>query len=210
MTPGDRPETWQLMALAYVDGELDRVSQIEVEVWIRTRPEVAEFVADLRDMSRMNRALRDASARPESTDLTRSGEVISARLRPQISERKRLSWLRSVAVIGFTAAIAAALFFACPPDHNCHVVVPTQPVGVPPVDPLAEFDDLPIASSEEVRVSMVRGDVEPGFIACDALLPDLLELATVEDVQIERTGRSAYSVPRPGDSPMIFQTRAAK
>ena len=35
-----------------------------------------------------------------------------------------------------------------------------------------------------------------------------LELATVDEMQVERTGRSAFTVPKPGDAPMIFQTHA--
>lgn len=206
MTPGDRPENWQLMVQAYADGELDPVSQLEVEAWIRTRPEVAELFHDLRET---NRQFGDASAPPdpEPNELRRSGEVILARLRP----RPHRPWLRPAILLAAAASIAAVLFFACPPEHVCQVkAIPSTGAILPveQVDPLAEFDDLPIASADEARVSIVRGDVSPTFVSGLDLLPDPLELATVDEMQIARTGRSAFTVPKPGDAPMIYQTRA--
>lgn len=205
MTPGDRPEDWQLMVLAYADGELDPVSQIEVEAWIRTRPEVAELYRELREE---NRAFRDGTAPPDPDPLLlrRSGEVILARLRP----RPYRPWLRPAILMGAAASMAGALFFACPPDHVCQVKVfpSVAPAPVQPADPLAEFDDLPIASAADARVSAVHGDVSPVFVSCPDLLPDVLDLATVDEMQIGRTGRSAFTVPKPGDAPMIYQTRA--
>ena len=205
MTPGDRPEDWQLMVLAYADGELDPVSQLEVEAWIRTRPVVAELY---RELLEENRAFREADAPlgPDPLALRRSGEVILARVCP----RPYRPWLRPAILIGAVASIAGILFFACPPDHVCQVkTTPTViPTSVGPTDPLAEFDDLPIASASEARVSAVHGNVSPVFVSCPDLLPDVLDLATVEEMQIERTGRSAFTVPKPGDAPMIYQTRA--
>ena len=204
MTPAERPENWQLMVQAYADGELDPLSQLEVESWIRTLPEVAELFHDLRET---NRQFREDSAAPDPDELRRSGEVILARLRP----RPHRPWLRPAILLAAAASVAAVLFFACPPEHVCQVkAIPSINSFVPvePVDPLAEYDDLPIASAEEARVSVVRGDVSPTFIAGVDLLPDRLELATVDEMQIERTGRSAFTVPKPGDAPMIFQTRA--
>ncbi len=205
MTTGDRPEDWQLMVLAYADGELDPVSQLEVEAWIRTRPEVAELYRELRAE---NLAFRDGTAPPEPdpSAIRRSGEVILARLRP----RPHRPWLRRVVLMGVAASMAGALFLACPPDHVCHVkTIPTvAPAPVQPVDPLAEFEDLPIASAGEARVSAVHGDVSPVFVSCPDLLPDVLDLASVEEMRIEHSGRSAFTVPKPGDAPMIYQTRA--
>ena len=204
MTPAERPENWQLMVQAYADGELDPLSQLEVESWIRTLPEVAELFHDLRET---NRQFREDSAAPDPDELRRSGEVILARLRP----RPQRPWMRPGILLAAAASVAAVLFFACPPEHVCQVkAIPSAGSTVPvePVDPLAEYDDLPIASAEEARVSVVRGDVSPTFIVGVDLLPDRLELATVDEMQIERTGRSAFTVPKPGDAPMIFQTRA--
>ena len=211
MIPGDRPETWQLLVLAYADGELDAVSQLEVEAWIATRPEVAELCRELRETSRKNRAFRSESAptEPRPSDLSRSGEIILARLRPQKSARIQ-PWLRPAILVAAAASMAGVLFFACPPDHVCRVALIPAPATVPtgPVDPLADYDDLPIASPGEARVTAILGDVSPRFVACDDLLPDLLELASVDEMQVERTGRSAFTVPKPGDAPMIFQTHA--
>ena len=111
--------------------------------------------------------------------------------------------------------MAAILYFACPADHVCNIAkAPTAPMApasiAKPVDPLAEFDDLPIASPYEARVSSVRGDVSPFFVSCDDLLPELIELATADEMLIHKTGRSLFSMPAPEDAPMIFQiqTRA--
>lgn len=205
MIPGDRLEPWQLLVLAYVDGELDPASRFEVEAWIDARPEVAELFRELSETGRGN----TASSAPEPVDLRRSGELILARLRPAILRRK-WAWLRPAILSGVAASMAGMLFFACPNDRLGENVVQSTPSKLAPDDPLAEFDDLPIAHSGEARVSAVRGDVSPLFVSCDELLPDVLDLATVDEMQIARQGRNAFSVPQPGDAPMIYQTRAAK
>ncbi len=205
MTPGERPESWQLLVLAYVDGELDPVSRLEVEAWMRTQPEVAELVRELCETSRRNRAFRREAALPEPdpAEIRLSGEVILARLR--LPNRYR-GWLRPAILSAAAASMAGMLVLACPKEHVCENAAVTPPAAPP--DPLAEYDDLPIASPGEARVSAIRGDVSPMFVACDDPLPDVLDLATVDEVRIERSGRSAFSVPAPGDAPMIFQTRA--
>ncbi len=205
MMPADRPETWQLLVLAYVDGELDPVLQLEVEAWIRTRPEVADLFHELQELSPKNRLFRVEAELPEldPIDLRRSGEYILSRLRPQRPKRNR-AWLRPVVLSALAASMAGLLLTTCPQEQPCE----KWTLAVAPEDPLAEFDDLPIASFGEARVNAIQGDRSPKFVVCADLLPDQLELATVDDVQIERTGRSAYSVPSAGDSPMIFQTRA--
>ncbi len=207
MTPGDRLEPWQLLVLAYVDGELDPASRHEVEGWIDARPEVAELFRELTETSRENTGFAD----PTPVDLRRSGEMILARLRPAITRRK-WAWLRPAIWSGVAASMAGILFLACPHDRLCESVTQSTPSAPAPApdDPLAGFDDLPIAQSGEARVSAVRGDVSPLFVSCDDLLPDVLDLATVDEMQIARQGRNAFSVPQPGDAPMIYQTRAAK
>ncbi len=205
MTPDNRPETWQLLVLAYVDGELDPVSQLEVEAWIRTQPEVADLFHELRELSPKNRLFRVDAALPEpdAIDLRRSGEYILSRLRPQMPKRRR-AWLRPVVLSALAASMAGLLLTTCPQEQPCE----KWSLATAPDDPLAEFDDLPIATDGEARVNAIRGNRSPKFVVGEDLLPDQLELATVDEVQIERTGRSAYSVPSAGDSPMIFQTRA--
>ena len=207
MTPGDRLEPWQLLVLAYVDGELDPASRLEVEGWIDSRPEVAELFRELNETGRGN----TASPALEPVDLRRSGEMILARLRPVMARRK-LAWLRPAILSGVAASMAGVLFLACPHDRPCEKMVQSTPLKPAPApdDPLAGFDDLPIAHSGEARVSAVRGDISPLFVSCDDLLPDVLDLATVDEMQIARQGRNAFSVPQPGDAPMIYQTRAAK
>ena len=205
MIPGDRLEPWQLLVLAYVDDELDPASRLEVDAWIDARPEVAELFRELSQTDRESIASID----PEPADLRRSGEMILARLRPAIVRRK-LAWLRPAILSGVAGSMAGMLFFACPNDRLCEKVVQSTPSAAAPNDPLAEFNDLPIAHSGEARVTAVRGDVSPLFVSCDDLLPDVLDLATVDEMQIARQGRNAFSVPQPGDAPMIYQTRAAK
>ena len=205
---GDRPPSWKLLVLAYVDGELEAAKRREVEAWIGAHPEVAELVRDLRATGK-GAFPKVPELRPD--DLTRSGEMIFARLRPNLAKRSR-RWIGPAALSGTIAAMAAILYFACPPDHVCKTATkPTEPtLRAEPVDPLAEYDDLPIATSAEARVWSVRGDAAPRFVACDDLLPDVLELASAEEMQIQKTGRSALSMPGPDDAPMIFliQTRA--
>ncbi len=205
MTPGDRLEPWQLLVLAYVDGELDPASRFEVEARIDARLEVAELFRELSETDRGN----TASPAPDPVDLRRSGEMILARLRPAMARRK-LARLRPAILSGVAASMAGILFLACPNDRPCENLVQLAPSKSIPDDPLAGFDDLPIADSSEARVSAVRGDVSPLFVSCDDLLPDVLDLATVDEMQIARQGRNAFSVPQAGDAPMIYQTRAAK
>jgi len=207
MTPDARPPTWKLLVLAYVDGELDAAKRREVEAWIAAHPEASELARELRSTGK---GVFPPAPQPQPDDLTRSGEIILARLQPILPQRNR-RWLRPAFLSGTVASVAALLYFACPPDHVCEIATrPTESAPQTPVDPLAEYDDLPIASAGEVRVSAIRGDAVPIFVACDDLLPDLLELATAEEMQIRRTGRSALSMPGPDDAPMIFQiqTRA--
>ena len=124
MIPDDRPDTWQLMVLAYVDGELDAVSRLEVEAWIRTDPTVAQLVRDLR-ITGKGGPFRD-SANPPTIDLTKSGEVILARLNPLLP-RRSWKWLRPTILAGMAVSMIAALYYACPPDHVCQVQVAPTP-----------------------------------------------------------------------------------
>jgi hypothetical protein len=202
----DRPQAWKLLVLSYVDGELDAAKRREVEAWIAADSEVAELARELRETGRGG-AFRDAEPPlPRPDDLTRSGEQILARLRPV----RRQNLLRPAILSAAVAAMAALLYFACPPEHACEIATAPAVPAPTPADPLAEYDDLPIASSGEARVSSIRGDVAPVFVACEDLLPDLLEFASAEEMQIHKTGRSALSMPGPDDAPMIFQiqTRA--
>ena len=198
----DRPPSWKLLVLAYVDGELDAAKRCEVETWIGAHSEVAELVRELRATG------KDAfSPVPElrPDELSRSGEMILARLRPILPKRSR-RWIGPAVLSGAGAAMAAVLYFACPPDHVCEIATkPSVPALRPePADPLAYYDDLPIATSAEARVSSVRGDASPLFVACDDLLPELLELASAEEMQVQKTGRSALSMPGPDDAPIIY------
>lgn len=207
----ERPETWQLLVLAYVDGELDPVSQLEVEAWIRTDPEVAELFRELSETGPENLARLAGTIPPKPVDVSLSGEIILSRLRVRKPQRN-FAWVRPAVLSGIAASMAAVLYVACPPDHVCRVAEapPVHAAPKAPADPLAEYGDLPIASPGEARVSAIRGDVSPTFLACEDLLPDLLDLASIEEVQIHKTGRSALSVPGPTDAPMIYQiqTRA--
>ncbi len=200
----DRPPAWKLLVLAYVDGELDAAKRREVEAWIAENSEVAELVRELRETGKGGPFRDTAPPAPRADDLTRSGEQILARLRP-VRRRRRLM---PAILSGAVAAMAAILYVACPPDHRCEIAsAPTSAPKAELVDPLAEYDDLPIATPAEARVSSIRGDVAPVFVACDDLLPEVLELATAEEMQIQKTGRSALSMPGPNDVPMIFQVQ---
>ncbi len=201
----DRPPSWKLLVLAYADGELDGAKRREVEAWIGANPEAADLLRELRETGKGGpfRAARVPEPRPD--DLTLSGERILARLQ---SARPRRRWLRPAILSSVAASMAAILYLARPPEHVCDSVTrPTERVPSP-VDPLADFDDLPIASPSESRVTAVSGDAMPICAACDDLLPELLEFATVEEMQIRKTGRSALSMPGPDDAPMIYLTQS--
>jgi len=201
----DRPPYWKLLVLAYADGELDGAKRREVEAWIGANPEAADLLRELRETGKGGpfRAARMPEPRPD--DLTLSGERILARLQ---TSRPRRRWLRPAVLSGVAASMVALLVVAYPPEHVC--VIATRPVEVvpSPADPLADFDDLPIASPSESRVTAISGDVMPTFVACEDLLPELLEFATVEEMQIRKTGRSALSMPGPDDAPMIYLTQS--
>ncbi len=92
--------------------------------------------------------------------------------------------------------------------------VPSQP-SVPvatatPADPLAEYDVLPIATSNDVMVSSVRGgDVRFGSISHP--VPDTMPLASATDVTVHRgPAAGELACPEPGGMAVYVMPPAYK
>lgn len=139
-----------------------------------------------------------AAAPPEPTDA--EWAAVRARVAARLPHRSR-RWplVAGLAAAAALVALATGLWSAKPvaPEVVDRVTSPVQP------DPLAEFDVLPIVSSEEVVLYRV-----PGAGALPVGAPPLageLVLASVEDVE--------FTAPRDlwpqaltgaGDAPMLF------
>lgn len=70
-----------------------------------------------------------------------------------------------------------------------------------PFDPLAEYEVLPIASSNDVMVSAVRGGIE--FASIDHPLPGVMSLADGDEFTAVRPWTGELSQPAPADAPIL-------
>lgn len=115
---------------------------------------------------------------PSATRWEKVRSGIHARL-PKRTARK--PW----ALVATTVGIAAALLVAFGVWMMNPVTTPTAPVVAvtnrKPVDPLAEYDVLPIATASDVMVSAVRGN-EIQFGSINHPIPEVMPLMTGADV----------------------------
>lgn len=125
--------------------------------------------------------------------------------------RHRGRWGAGVAVAALTATAAAVVAWLVlnqppAPPPNAPDVARAEPVP-PPVDPLAEWDVLPIAAAEEVVLRRVPGD---GWLPVGAHpLDGELTLATADEVALDDPNPEwpTAVVPSPKHAPMIFATK---
>lgn len=122
----------------------------------------------------------------------RSG--IHARL-PKRTARK--PWAAVMTAAGIAAAVLAAfgVWAATNPTAPPTVPVVAEKPSVP-IDPLAEYDVLPVATASDVMVSAVRGsDLQFGSI--NHPIPDVMPLMTGADVSVLKGTAGELSCPDP-------------
>ena len=153
---------------------------------------------------------------PTRADWMRVSDGIVARVLPK--SRPTIQWGRWVAGITLAASgLVAVLMWrygATPPPKRVAPSLPdvakVQPPPPPePVDLLAEFAVLPIATDDEVRVATLRGDWGTGLVVGD-LPAGELKLATADEVTVERVPAGMDAGPDYGDLPMVFGLRAKR
>jgi hypothetical protein len=128
----------------------------------------------------------------EAWEKARTGIV--ARLPRRKSGRRRAV---AVTAGGLIAAGVVAAWLVWPPTPT-----PPKPpeavAKVTPVDPLAGYDVLPVATPSDVMVSAVRG-VGVEFGSIDHPIPEVMPLATSADVIVHRgPAAGELCVPDPG------------
>jgi hypothetical protein len=222
--PSDRPEPpkdWHQLLLAYADGCASDEERRAVEEYIQAHPEAAETLRELEALSPQQREFWEAVA-PRTPDEAEWEPVRSAIQLALPKAEPKPTAPRSRIKIGFVAAVAFSLMLAFglylanrnqPKPPTDEFVQQAPPVVAPEPDPLAEFDVLPIATESDVMVSVVRGDRSPGFVACNHPVPEALELATAEDLEVvprkemhPATGWE-LSQPEPSTSPLLMNMR---
>lgn len=115
----------------------------------------------------------------EAWEKTRTDIV--ARL-PRRTTDRRWAVAAAAGVLTATAAGVLVAWLVWPTTPS----VPTEAVvKVEPVDPLAEYDVLPVATPSDVMVSAVRGG-GVGFGSINHPVPEVMPLATAADVIVHR------------------------
>jgi hypothetical protein len=161
-----------------------------------------------------DRATRRALAppTPSDADWKRVSDGIALRVLPK--GRGSARWvplLAGAAAILLCMAGGIYLFGRgspqTPPRSGPFEVVKVQPVVD---DPLAEFAVLPVATDDEVRIALIRGDWDGSLVAGVHPLPGDLRIATADEVFIERVPDVMDAVPDFGGAPMVFGVRGKR
>lgn len=160
---------------------------------------------------RLDRATRRALAPPPPSEAAwkRVSDGIALRVLPRQrhGSARRTAW-----------AVAALLLCSAGSIYLFGRSTPPQPRPIPdvataqqaPDDPLADFAVLPVATDDEVRIALVRGDWDGGLVAGVHPLAGELRLATADDVVIERVPDAMDAVPDFGDGAMVFGLRGKR
>lgn len=159
---------------------------------------------------RLDRATRRALAppAPSAADWKRVSDGIALRVLPA---RRRLAGQRlaCAAAVLVCAAGSISLFgrVSPPPPRLTPDVAQARPALD---DPLAEFAVLPVATDDEVRIAVLRGDWDGGLVAGAHPLDGELRLATADEVLVERVPDVMDAVPDFGDAAMVFGLRGKR
>ena len=153
---------------------------------------------------------------PSEAEWKRVSDAVALRVLRKAGPRR--AWVAWTAAALAGCAIAATVFVALlsggkPLPNQAPQVVRLPEVVVAPAprevrDPLADFAVLPVASADEVTISLVRGERPTGFVNAAHPLPDVLQIATADEVVLERVPRGMESSPVFGDLPMILELQA--
>jgi hypothetical protein len=236
MTSPDSDELPPELLAAYADGELDESMRAAVERWLAAHPEARAELEDQRELSPANAELWDRAEPPEPSAVAWASvrRGIAGELAAAGRDRPGRGRLR-VAALAFgglaaAGAAAAAVWLAfgpvAPPaavDTPAPVeVVKTPPEVAPaprPVRPapprtVAGFAVLPMADDDDVILERVP-NTRAGWLPVGRHpMPEVLLLASVEEVHLEGVDPSPAWPPGgprmttgPGDVPMIFAAK---
>jgi hypothetical protein len=143
-------------------------------------------------------------------------DAIRARIQARVAAQQPRSFVRRATLVGAgvglgfaaVAAVVAWLVFGLPPapPPQTPEVVRQKPAPPAEVDPLAEFDVLPMATEDEVVLHRVPGD---GWLPVGAHpLTGDLALATADEVALDDPNPEwPAMVPAPKSAPMIFAAK---
>lgn len=157
-----------------------------------------------------DRATRRALAPPPPSeeDWKRVSDVIALRVMPKNRTVRWVPWFAASAAVLVCATLAVYLF-GRPAIQPRPIPEVTKSATIPD-DPLADFAVLPIATDDEVRIALIRGDWDGSLVTGVHPLPDELRLATADEVFLERVPAVMDAVPDFGDAPMVFGVRGKR
>jgi anti-sigma factor RsiW len=183
--------------MAYADGELSGVEREYVERYLAANPPAWDLLSDLEEVGPGNFELWDSVEPPvpSDDDWNRTSQAIAV-LMPQ-----KRRWPKVVGASLAACAVAVVMVVLLMPNAPREITKLEQPKVVAPVDPLAEFAVLPIATPDDVMVSAVRGNAASGLVSVRSPLSEALALATTEDVEIDDAGSGELAG---GDAAMMI------
>ena len=180
------PSQWELLALAYADGELSEADRRAVEAHAASDSDYLELLNDLSQTGPANRELWSAENPSEGQWAEVKAVLLEGQKRNTPVKSGRFRW---DVFLGF---LAACFVFGLISVFAVINSIPWTPAGtgglranlVQENDLLAEYDVLPIATPEDVMISSVRGSGEVKFVSCKHPLPDSPNWAKFEDVKV--------------------------
>jgi anti-sigma factor RsiW len=228
------PELSPELLAAYADGELDAEARDAVARWLANHAAARAELEAQRELGPANAGLWERAEPPEPSEEAWAtvGRGIKAALHPLAPGpgrwRKPAAWTAGGLVAAAVAAAVAWVVLAPAeqpprsPRGPGQLVkrLPRPPVASPPhmvsaaePDPLAGFAVLPVADDEDVILARVP-DTRTGWLPVGQHpLPDVMVLATLEEVELQEADPSPAwpggpkMTTAPGDSPMIFAAK---
>lgn len=228
--PEDFPPGW---LAAYADGELDAAARAAVERWLADHPEAAADLNAQRAFGPGNAGLweRAEPAEPSEAAWAAVRRGIDEGLNPPVAAPRWWAWSLGGLAAGAVAAAAAWVAFG-PALRQAPPGIAPRPVEVaklPPAaevapapravsatqpDPLAGLAVVPMADDDDVVLDRVP-DTRAGWLPVGRHpLPDVLALASVDEVDLQEVDPSPAWPPggprmttAPGDAPMLFAAK---
>lgn len=195
--PPSGSDDWRLRILSYVDGELDPIARREVEAKLSDDPDLAELLRDLEQTGSNNRELwGDTPPSPNESAWQQARDGIAERLR--LTSTRRINGRVKWATVALAAClILGVLIWGSKPWSGDERLVVERPF-----DPLAEYEVLPIATPDDVMVSVVRGGIE--FASIDHPIGGVLSLPDGDDWVRSKPLTVDVSQPTPADTPILI------
>jgi anti-sigma factor RsiW len=226
MTPTpSQPDPWTLTLLAYADGELSERERAEVQQRLAEDSVSQELLRELEALSPRQRdrwaALQPPAPAPHDWDAIR--EALLNQLPDPPRPRRDSRFLGFALALAIAAAVMLAVWLprTAPPPPASGTVKPDlaevapAPRAIEP-DLLAEFSVLPVAGPNDVMISAVRGNTGVGLVTVNHPIPDTLELATGNDLDIEMSAflklGTGWEVSQPdaADAPVLLGNKGSR